>query len=134
MPARRHAHDDGGAQAVEFALVSIPLLLLVGAIIQFSVLFWHQITLTQAAREGARLAAICNQDATCLSNVVSRTQGAAPGMSLSAGQVSVTPCPSTATNPPGNAIVVVTYTENIGGPIASIRMQLKGRVYTPCGG
>ena len=64
-PAKGHA-PDRGAVAVEFALL-LPLLLLIAfGIIDFGRALNAQITLTQAAREGARLAAL-NQP-----NVVSR--------------------------------------------------------------
>src|SRR5713101_4927322 len=62
---------DRGATAVEFAL----LLLLLFGIIDFGRVLNAQITLTQAVREGARLAALGQ------SNVVSRTQAAATGIS-----------------------------------------------------
>ncbi len=49
---------DRGATAVEFALVLPLLLLLVFGIIDFGRALNAQITLTQAAREGARLEAL----------------------------------------------------------------------------
>ena len=47
-----------GASAVEFALILIPLIVLIFAIFQFGILFNNWIALTYAAREGARLAAV----------------------------------------------------------------------------
>jgi Flp pilus assembly protein TadG len=49
---------DGGAAAVEFALVLPILLLLLFGIIDFGRLYFTQITLTDAAREGARVLAL----------------------------------------------------------------------------
>jgi Flp pilus assembly protein TadG len=100
-----------GAAAVEFALVLPLLLLLVFGIIDFGRALNAQITLTQAAREGARLAAL-NQP-----NVVSRTQAAAVG--LSPVSVSVTSCP------PGagqgvNATVVTSYSFSFVTPVGAI--------------
>ena len=83
-PANGHAPDRGSV-AVEFALLLPMLLLIVFGIIDFGRALNAQITLTQAAREGARLAAV-NQP-----NVVSRTQAAAVG--LSPVSVTVTSCP-----------------------------------------
>src|SRR5262252_10068455 len=81
-----HRGRDRGATAVEFALLLPILLLIVFGIIDFGRALNTQITLTQAARVGARLAAV-NQP-----NVVSRTQAAAVG--LSPVSVSVTSsCP-----------------------------------------
>jgi Flp pilus assembly protein TadG len=66
---------DRGAAAVEFALLLPVLLLIVFGIIDFGRALNAQITLTQAAREGARL------DALGQPNVVSRAQAAATGLS-----------------------------------------------------
>ena len=60
---------DRGATAVEFALLLPLLLLIVFGIIDFGRALNAQITLTQAAREGARLAALGE------ANVASRHTG-----------------------------------------------------------
>ena len=109
-PATGHA-SDRGAVAVEFALLLPILLLLAFGIIDFGRALNAQITLTQAAREGARLAAL-NQP-----NVVSRTKAAAVGLS----PVSVVP----STCPPGagqgvNATVVTTYSFSFVTPVGAI--------------
>jgi len=54
----RHAGDDGGAAAVEFALVLPLLVVLLLAIVEFGLVFNAQLGVTYAAREGARMAAI----------------------------------------------------------------------------
>ncbi len=64
---RRHARDRGAA-AVEFALLFPLLMLIVFGTIDFGRALNAQITLTQAAREGARL------DALGEPNVVTQTQ------------------------------------------------------------
>lgn len=51
-------HDDRGAAAVEFALVSVPLLYLVFGIITFGFMLGFRQNVSQAAAEGARAAAI----------------------------------------------------------------------------
>lgn len=66
---------DRGAAAVEFALLLPVVLLIVFGIIDFGRALNAQITLTQAAREGARL------DSLGQPNVVTRTQAAATGLS-----------------------------------------------------
>jgi len=66
---------DRGAAAVEFALLLPVLLLIVFGLIDFGRALNAQITLTQAAREGARL------DALGQPNVASRTQTAATSLS-----------------------------------------------------
>jgi Flp pilus assembly protein TadG len=96
---------------VEFALLLPLLLLLVFGIIDFGRALNAQITLTQAAREGARLAALGQP------NVASRTQAAAVG--LSGVTVAVTPCPSGATQTT-SAVVTARYSFNFVTPIGAI--------------
>jgi len=76
---------DRGATAVEFALLLPVLLLLLFGIIDFGRALNAQITLTQAVREGARLASFGQGNAATMSQanatVVSRTQAAATGLS-----------------------------------------------------
>ena len=51
---RTNGRNERGASAVEFALVVIPLLLVVGGIINFGVAFANQISLDNAVRQAAR--------------------------------------------------------------------------------
>jgi Flp pilus assembly protein TadG len=108
---------DRGAAAVEFALVLPLLLLLVFAIIDFGRALSAQITLTQAAREGARLTALGQP------NVVSRTQAAAVG--LSPVDVTVTSCPAGA-GPSANGVVVASYSFSFVTPVGAIAGLLGG--------
>ncbi len=108
---------DRGAAAVEFALLLPMLLLLVCGIVDFGRALNAQITLTQAAREGARLAALSE------ANVVSRTQTAATG--LSPVTVTVTACPS-GSGPTANATVQVSYAFSFVTPIGAIAKLLGG--------
>ena len=112
--SRRIAHrarHDRGAAAVEFALLLPLLLLLVFGLIDFGRALYAQVTLTQAAREGARLAALGQ------SSVVSRTQAAATDLSPVA--VSVTTCPVGAGSGV-NAVVQVSYTYTFITPVSAI--------------
>ena len=112
----RRAPRDRGAAAVEFALLLPMLLLLVFGIIDFGRALNAQITLTQAAREGARLDAIGN------ANFATSTGTAATGLS----GVTVAPAPTTytcKTNDAGtnaNAIVKVSYNFTFITPVAAI--------------
>ena len=103
---------DRGAAVVEFALLLPLLLLLLFGIIDFGRALNAQITITQAAREGARLVAL-NQP-----NVVSRTQAAAVGLSGVTVTV-VTSCPPGA-GPGANADVQVSYPFTFITPIGAI--------------
>ena len=55
---KRMRKSEAGQSMVEMALVLPILLLLVGGIMDFGWLFYNQLALTNAAREGARYAAI----------------------------------------------------------------------------
>jgi len=55
---RKRAGADDGAAAVEFALVSGMLVILLVGIIQFGFLFFQWVELTHAAREGVRWVAL----------------------------------------------------------------------------
>lgn len=128
----RAGRDDRGSQAVEFAILVPVLLLIVAGIVTFGFVFNAQITATQAAREGARLAAICAQDATCLSTVKAQVEAHAPGLTLADDQISVTSCP--ANSPTSSATVTITYVENLHIPPLSAGVTLHGIASTPCGG
>ena len=108
---------DRGATAVEFALLLPVLLLLVFAIIDLGRALNAQITLTQAAREGVRLAALSQP------NVVSRTQAAATG--LSGVTVTVTACPS-GSGPSSDATVQVSYPFTFVTPLGAIAKLFGG--------
>lgn len=58
----RHMREEGGGAAVEFALVLPILVLLVFGIVEFGGAFNTDLSVTHAAREGARLAAVGNWD------------------------------------------------------------------------
>ncbi len=109
--ASRGARDRGAA-AVEFALLLPILLLLVFGIIDFGRALNAQVTLTQAAREGARLAAL-NQP-----NVVSRTQAAATG--LSPVTVTVTSSCPTGAGQGVDAVVQTSYSFSFVTPVGAV--------------
>jgi len=115
-PARK-APRDRGAAAVEFALLLPLLALLVFGIVDFGRALNAQITLTQAAREGARMAALGEP------NVVSSTQAAATG--LSPVSVTVTSCPVGAAAGV-NATVQVSYTFTFLTPVGGIAKLFGG--------
>jgi Flp pilus assembly protein TadG len=105
---------DRGAAAVEFALVLPLLLLILFAIIDFGRALNAQITLTQAAREGVRLAAEGYPDGT----VEARAQAAAP--ELNGVNVTVTAACAPGAGPAADAQVNVTYSFSFVTPIGAI--------------
>lgn len=80
MRNRCRKRTDRGAVAVEMALVTPLLVALVFGIIDFSRVFNAELQLSQAAREGARLAAIVNGSAPVYSSaqIRDRVASAAP--------------------------------------------------------
>jgi len=98
-----------GAAAVEFALVMPILLLLVFAIIDFGRLLNQQITLTEAAREGAR--------ATSISNEIegqARVDLVLDG--ISPVTTTITPCPITP-GPTDDAVVNIQHEFSFVTPV-----------------
>lgn len=75
----RHAKRERGASAVEFAILLPVLLLVIAGIVDLGRFLFTQISLTNAAREGARAAVVSSAN---LSGIQSRVSAAAPGMAL----------------------------------------------------
>lgn len=80
----RRARDDGGAAAVEFALVVPILLVLVFGIINFGFVFAQQIALNNGVRQGARYAVV---DGRTCDQIVSETRGSAATVGMNQAQV-----------------------------------------------
>jgi len=66
----RKLNGEGGAQIIEAALVLPLLLLVVLGILDFGVLFWRFESVTNAAREGARVAILPGYSSTDVENRV----------------------------------------------------------------
>jgi Flp pilus assembly protein TadG len=106
---------DRGAATLELAIVLPVLVSVVFGIIDFARLFNAEIQVSQAAREGVRLASLVtttNTPAYTTADVTARVQLAAPapgfGSSTPVTVAFVQPCPNTAAIPPV-AVVRVTY-------------------------
>jgi Flp pilus assembly protein TadG len=120
---RRVGRRDDGSELIELAIVLPILLLVVAAIIDFGFLFQRYEAVTNAAREGARVAVLPNYTAA---DVQARVNSylAASGMSSAPTLPSVVY--STDTLPSGSTISVVTVTVdypaqlNYLGPIAAL--------------
>jgi Flp pilus assembly protein TadG len=94
-PNRPDPRTDSGAAAVEFAIVVPVLLLLVFGIITFGIIFSQQLTLNNAAREGARKAIVnevvatpATDNRTC-DGIRRSVQDAIAGLGMTASDVSV---------------------------------------------
>jgi Flp pilus assembly protein TadG len=112
----RRGRLDRGAAAVEMALVMPLLIAMIIGIIDFSRIFNAELQLSQAAREGVRLASLRpNPSAPEVTAILDRAVLAAPnpafGAALTRGGVTLpTPCPAaTALTTASVAVVQVTY-------------------------
>ena len=111
---RARLRSERGAEFVEFALAFPLLLLVVMGIIDFGIMFQQYEVLTNAAREGARIAVLpdyCPDTPTCDANVSARVNDYI-GSSLLAvgGTVTVNPVAVTAVPVSGNCMNTVTVT------------------------
>jgi Flp pilus assembly protein TadG len=109
---RPRGRSDTGAAAVEMAIVLPLLLLLVFGIIDFGRMLNAQLTLSAAAREGARWAALGQ------TGVAARVALAAPALTP-APSAAVTPCPASPAIGT-NATVTVTYTFTFVTPLSAV--------------
>lgn len=109
---RRVRRDDGGAAAVEFALVLVLFLTLVFGIIQYGMYFFQLQAASAGTREGARLAALGVNNCTTLANSV---QSAASGVKISRVQIQFAPA-GTSTPGQGAKAVVSFQPASFGFP------------------
>src|SRR5215831_13065346 len=101
MKAVTSRASDRGAAAVEFALVLPILVILIFGIIDFGRMLNAKITLTEAAREGARATALVGADAGA-----DRARTAAAGYAIEDPDVHA--CPPSS-GPDDDATVTVAY-------------------------
>lgn len=125
-----------GAAAVEFAIILPVLLLIVAGIIDFGRAFFTQVTLTNAAREGAR-AAVIRVDAGV---VEARTRAALGPLDTGAVTVGAGSCPASGGGP---VTVDVTSTfdwlilepmANLFGAGSVLPASLSSEATMECGG
>jgi Flp pilus assembly protein TadG len=146
-PVRRgSARSDRGATAVEFALLLPLLVLIVFGMIDFGRAINAQITITQAAREGARVLAIqgplATDPVTGLPTYQARAKAAALGLSgvtvtdlPDTSSPSQTGCPPNAGQTGDDAVVKVTYKFTFITPVVAFfgtTMQLTAQGQMPC--
>lgn len=81
--------NDKGQSLVEFALVLLPLMLIIMGIMEFGWLFNGKITLTSSAREGARVAIVSNDDDLAKDAVIRHVSGSA--VTVDVNDIVITP-------------------------------------------
>lgn len=121
---RKRNDGERGQAMTEFALIVPIFLLLVFAIVDFGMGFHAWITVTNAAREGARLGAV-GADSASVEARVRDTSG-----SLDDGQLTVTV--TNAQGAPGEAVTVdVDYDYQLVTPLSSIMGMISGNTLGP---
>ncbi|MBC7519350.1 MAG: pilus assembly protein [Microbacteriaceae bacterium] len=125
----RRADTERGAVAVEFALLLPILITLMLGIIEFGLGYNAQITISAAAREGARSMALHNNVTTAKSAVKASAPLRAPG--VTDAEIAVTPavCSAGLTN----TVTVVHQYKFLTG-FFGVGYQITGRAAMRCGG
>jgi Flp pilus assembly protein TadG len=133
---RRRKATDRGAAMVEFAIMLPLLLLVIAGIVDLGRAFFTQVTLTNAAREGARYAVV-KSDAT-VADVQARTLTAAPGLNP-ALTAAVTLCAGAGTDAKVIASQAFTWIAlgpamNLVGGASALPPTLSSTAVMRCGG
>ena len=107
---RGNIASERGQAAVEFALIAPVLIVLVLGVIQIGIAFNHYITITDAARAGARTAIVARFTGINSGDIQTAVQNAASSLDQSLLKVSATdPTDPTWTQAGTNVVVKVTY-------------------------
>lgn len=115
-------HSEKGASAVEFALLLPILMLLILGIIQFGFIFYHYISITHAAREGARWAALEQPD----SDVRLKVKNSAPGLTITDVDIIINPSGDRSGKIGEPVAVTVDYKTPIIAPFIGEAMGIVG--------
>jgi Flp pilus assembly protein TadG len=121
--------SDRGAAAVEFALVLPILVAMLVGIMEFGHYYNAQLTLTNAAREGARSMAITKVATTARSKVQTAADSLSPAPAASAIAVSPAACTAGAT-----VTVTVRYYVPAFTGLYGPGLTLTGKAAMRCGG
>lgn len=107
---RRFLKNNRGQSLVEFAILAPLLLLFIGGMIEFGLVYHEQLVVTAAAREGARVAVVNSDNPTTAGKTAAENYAKNASISPAGVSASVSPVP-----PPGssNRTVTVTVTNPI---------------------
>ena len=99
----RAINEEKGQSTVEFALILPMLVLLVFGALEIGRVMNAWLIVTQASREGARVAAIsCSSDTGCLTQVLTRVDGSLSGLNSASARTTLLGSPYVS----GNAVTV----------------------------
>jgi len=107
LPTRTHLRSETGQTAVEFALVAPMLVVLLLAIIQVGIAFNSHVTVTDAARAGARQAIVARFSGASVADIEQAVRNAAGN--LNQNKLKVLVDDPTWTVAGSNVTVTVTY-------------------------
>lgn len=127
-----HFHDrrgERGAAAVEFALILPILILLVLGLIEFSRVYNIQISLSNAAREGARTMAVENSLPIARSAAIAAAPSISPAVSDAQIAINPTTCTAGAT-----VDVTISYNVSLMTGFFGATLPLTGKGVMRCGG
>ena len=117
----KRGHGEHGQTAVEFALVAPLLIVLLLGIIQIGVAFHNYVTLTDAARVGARKAIVARFSGSSLSDAEQAVRNSANDLNQTDLQVSVT---DPTWNTPGSTVTVTAiYPYSINIPLLGLTVM-----------
>jgi Flp pilus assembly protein TadG len=121
--------EDRGAVAVEFALVFPILIAMLLGIVEFGFAYNTQVTVTNAAREGARTMAIQNDPSAARA----AAQAVAPHLNPSMTDADIAIAPATCA--PGlQSTMTITYTMPFLTGLFGADITLTGKAAMRCGG
>lgn len=108
----RALRSEQGQTAVEFALIAPMLIVLLLGVVQFGIAFNHYLTITDAARAGARKAIVLRFSGGSVNDVKDAVRAAAPGLDPNKLKIDVTATPSWTSG--SDVTVTVRYGYSIG--------------------
>ena len=120
--AGRPRKEEGGQSLVEFALVVPIFLLVLFAIVDFGMAFHAWITVTNSAREGARIGAVHAPAAT----IEQRVRDTATSLEQANLDVSVTNADDQGGQPGESVVVDVSYSYSLITPLADLLNMVSG--------
>ena len=130
---RKRLRDQRGASAVEFAFIAPLLILLAFGTVEFGRAFQVQSTLSAAAREGVRMMALQNNQATA--RATARSVAASLRPALTDAQITFTPAACPITYSPGTTVTVkISYREPFLTGAFGAGVNLSATGVMRCGG
>jgi Flp pilus assembly protein TadG len=127
-----NTRSDRGAVAVEFALLLPILLTILLGILEFGLAYNAQITITNAAREGARALAIGNAANTPFAAVSAASAALSPAVTQA--EVTISPSACTAATAGQKATVTIKYPYKFFSGFFGSGFTMTGVAAMMCGG